>query len=194
MRFSDTEITQLLKAWAAISFAFAISLGGLGADFGWSFLMAGLTVGIAFLLHELAHKFMAQKYGCWAEFRSFDLGLVLAIGMALLTNGGFIFAAPGAVMISGLVTTEENGKIAAIGPVTNIVLAILFFVIGNLAVANGLSLWLVKFASYGFAVNSWLAVFNLIPLGPLDGVKVMNWSRPIWLLLLGIAGFMTFFL
>lgn len=189
MRFSEIEINQLLKAWLAISFAFAIVLGGgFTPDFAVVFIIALLTVGIAFLLHEIAHKYVAQQYGCWAEFRSYDLGLALAIMMAMLLQ--VVFAAPGAVMISGLVTLEENGKIAAAGPITNMILAVMFWFAGSLLVSgNG---WVMLFFSYGYAVNSFLAFFNLVPIGPLDGNKILAWSRPVWFSLIVVAGYLTF--
>jgi Zn-dependent protease len=42
-------------------------------------------------------------------------------------------------------------------------------------------------------INGWLAIFNLIPFGPLDGMKVMQWNRKVWLaaLALAIAGFIV---
>ncbi len=199
MRFSETEISQLAKAWLAISLAFAIVWRGMaglyGLNFGFIYLIAALTVGIAFLLHELAHKFVAQRYGCWAEFRSFDLGLGLAVVMSLL---GFVFAAPGAVMIAGMVTREENGRIAAAGPITNLILAAGFYLATltlNGSVHPGLGQMYVLlrlFLSFGYSINAWLAFFNLIPFGPLDGVKILNWSRSTWAALIIVAGFMTF--
>ena len=114
-RVSKEELRDLLKAWVALSLAFAILLSPALFQFSFlfSFLMAGVTVGLGFLLHEAAHKIVAQRYGCFAEFRSFDMMLVLALVMALF---GFILAAPGAVMIRGSVSAAQHGKISAAGP------------------------------------------------------------------------------
>ena len=38
-----------------------------------------VAVSTGFLMHELMHKFVAQRYGAWAEFRVFPLGLMMAI-------------------------------------------------------------------------------------------------------------------
>jgi Zn-dependent protease len=195
--YSEEELIHLLHAWAAISFAFAVVLSGglrgLGPQFVLNLIVAGITVGTAFLLHELAHKVLAQKYSLWAEFRKFNLGLVLAVAMSFF---GFIIAAPGAVMISGQVTREQNGKISAAGPLTNIALAILFFIAGVfLPQAFGaLPALFNKIIFFGFVINSWLALFNMIPFPPLDGSKVMAWSLPVWLGITAIAGFMVFFM
>ena len=69
---SRVEIRDLVKAWVALSAAFAILLGGsvFSATFIIFFMISGLTVGVGFIFHELAHKIVAQKYGCFAEFVS----------------------------------------------------------------------------------------------------------------------------
>jgi len=132
-----------------------------------------LTVGLGFLLHELAHKFMAQRYGFWAEFRMSPWGLALALIFAFISGGSFIFAAPGATLISGYSTKRENGIIALVGPLTNLLLAFIFYSISPLVYQIGLM---------GFRINLWLAAFNLIPFGGLDGQKVLSWSIFIWAL------------
>ena len=195
--YSEEELIDLLHAWAAISFAFAVVLSdglrGLGPQFVPNLIVAAVAVGTAFLLHELAHKVLAQKYGCWAEFRKFNLGLVLAVVMSFF---GFIIAAPGAVMISGQVSREQNGKISAAGPLTNIALAILFFIAGIILpqIFGTMPNLFNQVIFFGFFINGWLALFNMIPFPPLDGSKVLAWSMPVWLGITAIAGFMVFFM
>ena len=74
---SEIEIQDLFKAWLALSVAFGILIGGniFSIAFLYNFLLAAVTVGIGFLLHELGHKIVAQYYGCFAEFRSFHNNL-----------------------------------------------------------------------------------------------------------------------
>jgi Zn-dependent protease len=181
---SKKELLDILKAWVAISAAFGIAMNGgklLSSGTFVSFILAFLTVGTGFLFHELGHKVLAQKYGCWAEFRADPMMLMLALLMSFF---GFIFAAPGAVMIGGPVGTERNGKISAIGPLMNLVMATLFFA---LALTFGTNLLFM----YGIQINSWLALFNLIPFSIIDGAKIFRWSKPVWIVLLGLAiGFM----
>ena len=187
---SDKELKDLFKAWVAISIAFGIVIAG--GVFGetklltWEFpLLLGisaLTVGLGFLLHELAHKIMAQKYHCWAEFRSYDFMLILAV---LMSTVGFVFAAPGAVMISGTVTRDRNGKLSAAGPIMNIILALVFlgctFFVTNIPVA-------LLICSYGFMINTWLAIFNMIPFGNFDGVKIWRLNKGVWIGMIVAAG------
>ena len=39
----------------------------------------------------------------------------------------------------------------------------------------------------GTRVNSWLAIFNLIPMGPLDGTKIFRWNRKVWMIALAVC-------
>jgi len=96
--FSDKEIIDIIRAWLAISFAFAMILSDGFSGLFPAFILASLTVGIGFIAHEMGHKIAAQHYGAWAEFRAWNLGLLLAVALSFL---GFIIAAPGAVIIQG---------------------------------------------------------------------------------------------
>lgn len=170
MKFSETEIEHLLKAWVAISLAFAILLSNgdiMSSTFTAMLLISGLTVGVGFIAHELGHKLMAQRYHCFAEFRASNFMLILAVLMSFL---GFIFVAPGAVIISGYVTKERNGKISLAGPLVNFFLALvfmIFYITGTFVFA----------AKYGLMINAWLAVFNLIPILNFDGRKIVAWNK-----------------
>ena len=170
---------DLFKAWVAISVAFAIVIGTgramqslISVEFLYNFLLAAFTVGVGFVFHELGHKLVAQNYGCFAEFRAWDRMLLLAIAMSFL---GFIFAAPGAVMIQGRVDRIRNGRISIAGPGTNIILALIFL---SLMLAFGST----TFFYYGLMINAWLGLFNMIPFGGLDGGKVLAWNRKAYAL------------
>jgi Zn-dependent protease len=184
-----TETRDLLKAWLAISLAFAIATAGFG--FSYKFMtavaIAAFTVGVGFLSHELTHKFVAQKFGCWAEFRSFDRMLIIAIVMSFF---GFVFAAPGGVFIRGRQSLRHNGIISASGPATNIVVSLLFLGIAMI-VPSGF-VFAKTVASYGFFINSWLAAFNLLPFFNFDGKKVLDWSKPAYFVLLGVSIVLVF--
>ena len=195
MRFSNFEVRDLIKAWIAISLAVSIAILGTDslAALGLPLLVRGFviyaaTVGFAFLAHEiLGHKFVAQKRGLSAEFRADDLFLLLAV---LTSFTGFVFVAPGAVVISGVTRIETYGKIAAAGPLVNIILALIFGFLARagfeliipISLGQGIDL-----ISQSYRINAWLALFNLIPLGILDGSKVFNWNRGMWFLLTGTS-------
>lgn len=183
IRTSKIEIIDITKAWIALSFAFAVIYadasiinGSLNkimtTHFLFFFVISLFTAGLGFLLHELGHKFVAQHYGCAAEFRAWDQFLFLAVGLALFI--GFIFAAPGAVMINGMITRKENGIISLAGPLVNYVLGLIFLgLFFILPIGRSVT-------SIGFSINMWLGLFNLIPFGNLDGLKIFHWNRIVW--------------
>ena len=181
--FSPTEVRDLLVAWLALGVAFAIFFAGGGPNIATLLVVPELlvvsllTAGVAFLLHEVAHKIVAVHYGQLAEFRADYSMLFLAIMSALI---GFIFAAPGAVHHRGYLNAEEHGHIAIAGPATNLLLAAAFLPI----YAGGLTLGvevLGTLGRFGIIINLFLAAFNLVPYGPLDGKTVKRWSTPVWL-------------
>ena len=141
-RISRREEFDLFIAWIAISLAFAIIfLRGSGrADPVIALIFLGIslfTVGIGFILHEMAHKFTAIKYGFWAEFRKDNIMLVVAVALAALV--GVVFAAPGATVIYDVngrgISREQNGKISVAGPLVNLLLCIPFAALLILGVA-----------------------------------------------------------
>jgi len=180
MKTSETEIKHLLIAWLAISFAFTIILRRWYHQSLFSiFIISAVTIGFAFIFHELAHKVVAQRYGAWSEFRMAPFMLLVAIVTAFM---GFIFAAPGAVMIfNPYLTREESGKIAIAGPMMNIALAFLFL---PLTFYSGM---LKQIGDFGVMINALLAVFNMIPISVLDGKKVLAWDRRVYGVALCVA-------
>lgn len=181
MKFTYREKKDLFNAGILISLAFAFLLGGgfnsllnLNLNFLVVFITALFTAGVGFLLHELMHKYVAQSYGLFAEFKAFYNMLWFAIVLSLF---GFIIAAPGAVMISGRVTKEKNGKISLAGPMTNIVLAFVFLILILVLNAGGIFRY---FLGFGLTINSLLAAFNMIPIMPFDGAKVIEWNKIIY--------------
>jgi Zn-dependent protease len=177
IEFSGRELRDLFVAWVALGAAFALFFGGgagvlaVPAVFVVLFVINFLTAGVGFLLHELAHKVVAIRYGQVAEFRADYSMLVIAIATAL---AGFIFAAPGAVYHRGRITVRENGIIAVAGPVTNLLLAAAF---APLLFGSGI---VYEVGRFGVGINLFLAAFNMIPFGPLDGKKVLAWSKSVF--------------
>ncbi len=179
--FSPTEVRDILLAWAALALAFTIAdcglLGGARCPFSVGpptfFFISLVAVGSGFVLHELMHKFSAERYGYWAEFRMWITGVLLALMTSAL---GFIFAAPGATYIQGYnVSERQNGIISLAGPLTNIAIAVIFLLVG--LVGTGL---LGEIGAIGFPVNLFLALFNMLPVLPLDGAKVFRWNKILW--------------
>lgn len=179
---SRRELIDLIKAWVAISLAFGILLGSsiFSLNFITYFMIASLSVGLGFIAHEMAHKILAQKYGCQAEFRAWDQMLILAVIMAFF---GFVIAAPGAVMISGPVGRRRNGKISAAGAIANLAVATVFLSLLLIPVTGTLFI----IAKYGFMINTWLALFNMIPFAMFDGKKVYNWNKAVYFIMVAVC-------
>lgn len=188
LRFSAQEIQDLLIAWLALGLAFAIFFAGGGqraialvtgspTTFAIALVISLLTAGVGFLIHELAHKVVAVRYGNIAAFRAEYNMLFLAIMSAFL---GFIFAAPGAVHHRGQLTARQHGLVALAGPAVNLVLAGIFVPLWLAGVASGIDL-LELLGGRGLAVNLFLAAFNMIPIGALDGNTIIGWSKAVWL-------------
>jgi Zn-dependent protease len=131
-----------------------------------------------------------MHYGYWAEFRKDNLMLLVAVVLAALV--GVVFAAPGATMIYGAgITREQNGKISAAGPLTNLLLCIPFALIllfsGWLDPAAAWRNLLSLIGMVGLQVNAMIAAFNLLPVSVLDGRKVLAWNPAVFVVLIVAA-------
>ncbi len=212
--FSKEEKHHLFLATAAFTLALGLlRVGGVfsvgDGDAGtWTAILLLsmpvmlIAVGPAFLLHEIGHKIIAKKYGCWAEFRADPGGLKFGIILVALT--GILFMAPGAVMVAGLVTRRQNGHIAIAGPAVNFGLFLIGIPLGGVILglsgavdsadlgyltgsAINLKAMIYDVVFFWIAANLGLGLFNLIPFGPLDGAKIKDWNESVWL-----ASFATF--
>jgi Zn-dependent protease len=136
-------------------------------------LLSSLSVLTAFLFHELAHKYVAILLGYHARFRLYPPAVLLSLALVFT---GVKVAALGWVEVYPYkfkdwlyrrlrFSLEEIGKIALAGPLTNIILAFVFLIAG---------LDFFKF------VNAWIAFFNLLPIPPLDGSKILHWKFGGW--------------
>lgn len=194
IKFTASEVRDLLIAFFVISLCFALVNGGRDPNAVLSILpIVMIGVGAGFILHELGHKFVSIKYGYWAEFKLWPQGLIFAL---ITSFFGFVFAAPGAVYTyANYMTDEINGKISIAGPIVNIVLALVFLAIAVAfypsALTSETSVLIFIICSVGYSINSFLAVFNLLPIGNLDGSKVLTWNFGIWIVTIAVAGILT---
>ena len=193
--FSRIELGHLIIAIVVLTLAFSFTFSknnllffflGSSIDITQYFYfmpIAFLGIVTAFVVHELSHKFVAQKYGLWSEFRMYPQGLLLSVVVAFFT--GLVFAAPGAVMFRGEAKPFETGRIAAAGASANIAIAVVTYALYHFLFFN-MGFWgtLIGFICL---VNLLLATFNLLPLGPLDGKKVLLWNEIIWFVLFSVS-------
>ena len=141
-------------------------------------IFRALALLIAAPFHEFAHGYAADRLGDPTPRRAGRLTLnplahLDPLGTILLVLTGFGWAKP-VPIDPGNFSDWRRGLItvAAAGPIANVVLAILFglpFKMGLVAAGSPLArpLFVIVF------INAVLAVFNLIPVPPLDGSKIM---------------------
>jgi Zn-dependent protease len=188
-QFSKLELKHLLISIFVLTFAFSFALTGNNViqayfdGFNFNNFIFGieksfLGVIIAFFCHEISHKFIAQKYHLWSEYRMYTKGLIIALILGFFTP--FVIAVPGAVMFRGKVRLFEMGQIALAGPLANLIISIItfllyLFVFFESKVLNEL---------FGFIclINAVLATFNLLPFSSFDGYKIFKWNSNIWLI------------
>ena len=194
-RFTKKEIRDLIISFIVIALGFTILYSnGDYSHITLIFPVVMIGVGAGFIFHELGHKFSAMHYGYYAEYELWPTGLLIALVSSFF---GFIFAAPGAVVIySNGMEERTNGIISIAGPLVNIALGLIFFIIleslGNLIYTEtGAILSLI--CVLGTRINFFLAAFNLLPIPPLDGSKVLSWSVPIWVITFAIAAILVLF-
>ncbi len=190
MKFLKTEIKHIAISIGAL----AIAVSGIGPDMPSipiilrNLISVSIPLAAAFIFHEIAHKAMANKYGYASYFQMWPQGLFIALLVGIASSGKFLFAAPGAVIIQATNATEdEHGKISLAGPLTNLVLAALFFPLIAWPGILGLM------GIFGVRINLFLALFNLLPVPPLDGSKLFSWRPEVSIPLLVFTGVLLFF-
>ena len=204
VRFSRQELFQLgvaiLALSAALTIANAMASRGHPASelplrlvLWFSTALVAVASGVG--LHEISHKIVAQRYGHWAEFRYSLRGLAMSFVFAFF---GFLIGAPGATMVSGYVTRDQNGRISAAGPVSNLVIGTTFMLAAAAIVRTSSLTNLLAFFVTIILVNAWylnviLAGFNMIPIMPFDGSKVWAWNKAVYggILVLALALYLS---
>lgn len=168
-RLNEREIVAFLLGLVSVCVALYPTLGAWGV----------LFVAVGFIAHELAHRQYARHHGCASRFVVTPFGLLLTLASSLLPVK---FLAPGYVSVLCpplTMSLRAQLDISAAGIAINLLLASVSLPMG-FALRQPL---LLDFA----LVNSWLALFNSIPFGPLDGAKVFRLSRRVWVLEFGTA-------
>jgi len=189
------ESTSFLIAILAISVAVGIDYVVTGNYI--TFFIIIVAVLIAFLPHELAHRNMARRLGCYSRYVIDPLGLFITLlsGFLAFIGIGFIrIIIPGYVLISSprydpLFNKRIEGLTAIVGPLVNIVISIALTI---LYISTGLYLFELSPLLYFFiywtaSINAWLALFNLIPIPPLDGSKILSWKPITWIIMFASA-------
>jgi Zn-dependent protease len=156
-----------------------------------------LPVIFAITVHEVAHGWVAKKYGDNTASRlgrltlnpvkHVDLfGTIIVPGLLLMTGTGFIFgwAKPVPVDASNFKRPLQDMAIVALaGPVSNLIMAFIWALIIRLGIfigtnAEAISLPLIYTGVAGISINLVLAMINLLPIPPLDGSRILTGILP----------------
>jgi Zn-dependent protease len=191
------ELMDIVISLVVLSVGFSISMAGRGIVGGirWDLVVAYLPLTafvlfFAFIGHELAHRQVARRLGYIAMYQADYNFLPLAVILPLLF--GFVFAAPGAVVISPFRLHGHGDErrdvffISAAGPLTNIA-----FAAAGAALMTALRSEIWRFFAY---INAWLALFNLLPIKPLDGYNMIRANPVLWLPVIAVAALLVLWL
>jgi Zn-dependent protease len=154
--------------------------------------VGAIPILFAVTLHEVAHGWVARSRGDRTAERLGRLSLnpikhidpvgtiLVPIMMALFSPFLFGWAKPVPVVFRNLKNPKRDMILVAIaGPLANIAMAIVWAFVLKLTVVLGLETglagaWLVAMAEIGILINALLAAFNLLPIPPLDGGRVLR--------------------
>jgi Zn-dependent protease len=186
--FTDKELRDLVISVVILALIFSFP------DIPGLFLFSLILVFFSYFIHELGHKFVAKKFGCTATFKLWPPGILIGIMSTLfraIGGWGIVFVAPGFVEIMPYSFGRMGFKVVRLGPrdlgliaLAGVGINVLFAVLFKMLPGD-----IFQTLSY---YNGLLALFNLLPIPPLDGSKIFMWKMFYWLFLVFITVLVIF--
>ncbi len=186
IKFTKEEIRNLLISIIVISTLFTINMT---QKIGWTnteiiniLIITLILFSISFIAKIYSQKYLARKYHYHIEYKIWGYGIIFAIVTMLLnifiiTPGYFKYG-----LYDRIATEEEKAKIAIIGPAANMILAVIFLIALIILKSTLTTSAIIKLAMLiGFYINTYMAVFNLIPFMALDGIKIVEYDLKMWI-------------
>ena len=150
-----------------------------------NFISSVLIVGLSIIAHLIVQKYIALKKGYRINYKHWKVGLIIGLIFAFLSNGFVTFLAIGGIVIHqisgkriglfrGGTRYDDLAIISFFGPLTNILLAIIFktlIFLPNTILVDKLIM-----------INIWIALFSMLPIPPMPGVNIFYTSRTLYLI------------
>jgi Zn-dependent protease len=153
------------------------------------FYMSPIFIGIivGFISHEYMHRYLSRKYHMASRYTANVLGVLITLISSILP---IKLLMPGYVKTWTLGPVSRKGLLYSVagGPITNIVIAIALYI-----VSFGFPLYSAFLKDIGW-VNAYISTFNLIPIPPLDGEKILRLDIALWVFLFILSLSLVFIL
>jgi len=151
-------------------------------SFGSNMFLSLIAVLVAVIVHESAHRIAAPNLGYKIEFKPFFFGILGGLILAFMSYGKIIFLAYGSFQMHMSAKHRlgyfrhylgyfDNGKIAVVGPLANLLAAVIF---------KSMTFLPAPLLDKLVFINVLFAITNMLPIPPLDGAHVMYASRTLY--------------
>jgi len=186
--FKKEEVRDIIITVLILGFMFSFRSWGLNKfdpNAGIQNLISGvLMVALALLAHISAQRMLALRKGFQIEYKIWIYGLLAALVICFVSRGYVVLVIAGGIIMYSLeghrlgkwryqMSQKDLGIVSLIGPLANIVLAILFKLLLTISPNNIL-------LTRALAINLWFAFFTILPIPKLDGLNVFYMGRSTW--------------
>ena len=171
--FSALELGVIVFTSVFLGLAFMLTNRiDLGSPSDW--LLYILVAGLAVILHDLVHRYMAWRHNVVTEYKFWFLGTGIMFLTALAF--GVVYSSPSRLAINDTkdLTAKQQAVIYGAGPLMSVIVFIVFLAVipfGGYAATVG---------TLGASMNLLTATYSLMPFEPMDGKKVYKWNKLVW--------------
>lgn len=133
-----------------------------------------VIAGLATMLHDLTHRYVAYRYKVTTEYQFWFLGTIVMFITTFFF--GIVYSVPARTLINDVkkLGLKEQAIIAFSGPLMSMGVTLVFFL---LVPIGG---WLKVIGLLGVSMNLLSAVYSLMPFDPMDGNKLYKWKKAAW--------------
>lgn len=194
------ELRDLIVSTIALGFAFTLAIFGGSDKFSYvleprfisAFLLTTVIVGLSLVAKEMSQKGTARALESHATYEMWSPGIIISILSSFL---GIVFAAVGGMRLASEYTEragrwqinlspKQMGIIASIGPLMSLSIGMSLLMLSPVLPTFGLER---NIYFIGAEINALIALFSMVPFGPVDGNKVLRWNITIWLFIAGMS-------